>query len=76
MYIGSAVVQVAEGAAARVGGQLEQLEGVCVVDRTEDQLAVVIEAGSPKQQKQLHCQVASLAEVVGVSLIFQSCEVD
>ncbi len=76
MYIGSAVVQVGEGATIRVGEQLEQLEGVEVVGRAEQGLAVVIEADSPKQQKQLHDRVAGLSGVEGVSLVFQSSEVD
>ncbi len=74
MPVAGVVVRIRDGAAGQVATLLEALEGVEVVEQTDDGFALVIEADTARQQRALHERIADWSGVEQASLVLQSCE--
>jgi nitrate reductase NapAB chaperone NapD len=75
MRYGGVLLRVRPGRSDYVAARIEQIDGVEVVQRTADGLALVVGASSPAEQERRHREIAAWPEVVEASVVFQSSEV-
>ncbi len=74
MPVAGVVVRIRDGAGSKVASLLDELDGVEVVEQTDDGFALVIEADTARQQRELHERIADWSEVEQASVVLQSGE--
>ncbi len=74
MPVAGVVVRIRDGAGIKVASLLDELDGVEVVEQTDDGFALVIEADTARQQRELHERIADWSEVEQASVVLQSGE--
>ncbi len=75
MRIAGVNIRVRPGRVNEVLTRLGSVKELEVVDSTDDAVAVVMEAPTPKDQELRHREIENWPEVSGVALVFQTGEV-
>ena len=74
MPVGSLVVRTRPSMGDGVVRRLSHLPGATVVGREDNALAVVLEAGSAREQERCHKQIAAWPDVEEALVVFQALD--